>query len=368
MISFSIIIPVYNSEQFLRRCLESIINQTYNHFDVYIVDDGSTDNSWTICNEYSVKYQRIHIFHQDNKGAASARNFALQKVNGDYILLVDSDDSLELDCLESLAKLAISNDFPDIIEFKLKYHACDGSTNLQGTILSDGFYDRSFISERFIPAMIHSINDDSICYSIFNVLRVFKRTLQRSYSIWFDAEIRRWEDWLFAIELFYAANSMVVTNQPLYNYFGHEQGGLGGRYDPNTIYYVFKTLITIDSLDKGKYNTFSNDCIAYKISLIDRCICEIFENESKKDFCTIVYPIVQNEYFAKIVNVCHTNERINIIKKYLNINKYNRITLLLWKYYKRNDIKNKLRRTFSKKYHFLVNQIRYLKRRKNNEY
>ena len=90
----SIIIPIYNSEDFLDSCIESIINQNYKDFELILIDDGSKDNSWNICQQWVGKDCRINIYRQDNKGASSARNLGLDVAKGEWILYVDSDDKV----------------------------------------------------------------------------------------------------------------------------------------------------------------------------------------------------------------------------------------------------------------------------------
>lgn len=98
----SILVPVYNVENYLPRCLESIIGQTYQNLEIVLVDDGSTDKSGEICDAYAKKDSRIRVIHQENKGLSMARNAALEVVTGDYILFVDSDDWIEQDMVEYL--------------------------------------------------------------------------------------------------------------------------------------------------------------------------------------------------------------------------------------------------------------------------
>ncbi len=98
----SILVPVYNSEKYLRQCLDSIVNQTYKDLQVVIVDDGSIDNSLSICREYADKYEFIEVYHQGNAGVASARNALLDKAKGDYTIFIDSDDWIEPDMIEGL--------------------------------------------------------------------------------------------------------------------------------------------------------------------------------------------------------------------------------------------------------------------------
>lgn len=96
----SVIVPVYNTQKFIDRCLKSIIRQTFKDFEIIIINDGSTDNSLEICKSYSLKDDRIRIFSQENGGAASARNAGIAKARGEYIKFIDSDDEITDDCLE----------------------------------------------------------------------------------------------------------------------------------------------------------------------------------------------------------------------------------------------------------------------------
>ena len=99
----SIIIPVYNVEKYLHKCLGCIINQTYKTFELILVDDGSSDKSGEICDDYALRDSRIRVFHIKNGGAASARNFGLENAVGEWIAFVDSDDYISDDYLEVLA-------------------------------------------------------------------------------------------------------------------------------------------------------------------------------------------------------------------------------------------------------------------------
>ncbi len=102
----SIIIPVYNVERYLRECIDSIIAQTYKNLEIILVDDGSSDKSGEICDEYSKKDSRIKVIHKKNGGLSDARNVALDIAKGDYIGFIDSDDYIEKDMFQILYNLA----------------------------------------------------------------------------------------------------------------------------------------------------------------------------------------------------------------------------------------------------------------------
>ena len=98
----SCIIPVYNTEKYLPRCIESVLAQTFVDWETLLIDDGSTDASGSICDEYAAKDERIRVFHKENGGISSARNLGLNYAQGEWIFFVDSDDSLPKTSLESL--------------------------------------------------------------------------------------------------------------------------------------------------------------------------------------------------------------------------------------------------------------------------
>lgn len=111
----SVIIPVYNSEKYLKRCLDSVVNQTLENFEIIIVNDGSSDNSLNILNEYKQKYSQIILLNQNNKGQAVARNRALDIAKGEYISFVDSDDFIENNMLELMYKEAVASNVDMVI-------------------------------------------------------------------------------------------------------------------------------------------------------------------------------------------------------------------------------------------------------------
>ena len=97
---FSVIIPVYNVKDYLHACIDSILEQSYKNFEIILVDDGSTDGSETICDEYSKKYNNIYVYHKQNGGQSSARNIGVEHANGTYFIFVDSDDFIATNTLE----------------------------------------------------------------------------------------------------------------------------------------------------------------------------------------------------------------------------------------------------------------------------
>ena len=117
MVSISVIVPVYNCEDYLEESLGSILNQTFNDIEIICIDDGSTDDSLRILNEMASSDSRVEVFHNENQGAGAVRNYGMKKVSGDYVYFFDADDFLESNALEKAYSNAIRND-SDIVFFK----------------------------------------------------------------------------------------------------------------------------------------------------------------------------------------------------------------------------------------------------------
>lgn len=329
---FSIIIPIFNSEKWLSRCIESVLNQTYSSFEVILIDDGSFDISLKICNYWKNQDERIRVFHQNNRGASAARNFGIKKAKGKYIQFVDSDDTLPSNCLEQIQKELDSCKEPDIVEFRLTYIGPDGTTNIQGTPLVSGLYNRKYIEESFLPVMLQTVENNEAYYPVFNVLRIIKRKLVIENSIYFCESIRRWEDWLFAMEVYIKANEMLVVPKPLYNYYGHIGGGLGGKYDRATYEYVVTAYKRIEKLVGDKYAMYSKYAVKNRVELIERCIREVYHYENPQRRKRITLDILQNTYFKELLMTGDSNQSIMFLRRMIINNKYELAYLMLTLY------------------------------------
>lgn len=114
-VSFSIIVPVYNVEQYLKECVDSILEQKGCELELILVDDGSTDRSGQICDDFAMKDSRVHVIHKENRGASDARNVGTRMAKCDYILFVDSDDYIASDAIKSIGEVICHENFPDLI-------------------------------------------------------------------------------------------------------------------------------------------------------------------------------------------------------------------------------------------------------------
>lgn len=153
----SVIMPVYNVEDFLRQSIDSVLNQTYRNFELYLVDDGSKDSSGKICDEYALKDDRIVVIHKENGGLSSARNAALEKFSGEYVCFIDSDDYFETTFLEKMidAAEAGNHDFIcccyDEVSEKGEFLRACGETVTKDTVYSGNVVDGYLSAEYYFP-------------------------------------------------------------------------------------------------------------------------------------------------------------------------------------------------------------------------
>ena len=151
----SVIIPVYNAEKYLRRCLDSVVNQTYKDIEIIVVDDGSTDGSAVICDEYAARDNRFIVIHQKNGGVSVARQTGLEAVKGDYICFVDADDCIDSKMIDELFQEADTTNSDMII---CDYYA---ETESGWTYSSQKLQDKMFPEE--VIRMILSGNRSGSC-------------------------------------------------------------------------------------------------------------------------------------------------------------------------------------------------------------
>ena len=255
----SVIVPVYKTEKYLNRCIDSIINQTYKNLEIILVDDGSPDNSPSICDNYSKKDQRIRVIHKKNGGSNSARNAGFEIAMGDYITFVDSDDWIDLNMYEEMLKQA-QNDGIDIIRTELK--KTDGQKGTGKQVLP--FNQLTMIDctkER--NKLLKLVSDVKIHANICSML-VKKEVYDKCYP--FDTDISLGEDLVVAINAFCICKNILFINSYYYNYY----------FNTNSI-----------SKSKNRFYKNANDLVLLKEKIFStlnkHCL---LDNNIEQDFLT----------------------------------------------------------------------------------
>ena len=213
---FSIIVPVYNVGKYIEKCIESIINQTYQDLEIILVDDGSTDDCPEICDRFAAEDKRIKVIHKENGGLMSARQAGLKIACGEYVGFVDGDDWIEPDMYESFYS-AVKAHNPDIAMCEF-YFAYPDKKVASSQILSAEFYDKKDMEKKLYPYML--FNKSFYKFGIFPCCwsKLFKKELLEKCLYKVTPEIRVGEDAAFTYPCLLLANSAAYVKKSLYNY------------------------------------------------------------------------------------------------------------------------------------------------------
>lgn len=220
----SIIVPVYNVEQYLPRCVDSLINQTYQNLEIILIDDGSPDRCGEICDEYARKDNRIIVAHKPNGGLSDARNKGLDIAKGEYVMFVDSDDWIDRDTCKTVVNLADSNQ-SNIVIFGVR-----------------NVYDSGKI-EVFPPKYSGIVSCEKCIYSLLCKIQefgIFNYACNKLYNKRLFEGIRFQkgrlaEDQGLIYKLFHKANRICVCEKIFYNYYQRSGSITDGQFIPNLI-------------------------------------------------------------------------------------------------------------------------------------
>lgn len=208
----SIIVPIYNVENYLQQCLDSIRNQTYQNFECLLINDGSPDNSANICREYVDKDSRFKYFEKENGGVSSARNLGIERSEGAYITFIDSDDWVESDYLEVLYKALIDEKADITVSTYKQFNIKDGCFYIHS--FQRGYEKKIFTGPELIDnlqllsSFDHSYS--SVCGKLVKSVRV--------ETIRFNEETTLGEDMEFWYKLFLISDKVVYINKDVYIY------------------------------------------------------------------------------------------------------------------------------------------------------
>lgn len=232
----SVIVPVYNAENYLSNCINTIINQTYENIEIILVNDGSKDDSLNICNEFAEKDDRIIVLNIENSGVSFARNLGLESASGNYITFVDSDDWIELNMVEFAVEKSKKNNADIIMWSYFKNY----SHNEKALPLIPGG-DQSFTIDKdklYLKAIYQFYGEkgfnDTVAAGI-TWCKLYKVDLLKSNNIKFQKELTRAQDAVFNIEAFKKAKLIEFYDENLYHYrINNSSISSGSKFIQNT--------------------------------------------------------------------------------------------------------------------------------------
>lgn len=245
----SIVIPVYNTEKYLEKCVSSILEQTFHDFEVILVDDGSQDASPELCDNFAKKHSQVSVIHQKNAGQTAARKAGLKKAKGEYALLVDADDWLEANALEVLHDNAISSK-ADIVTCNMYFHT-NGRRQAVNQPVPKGVFDQNSLSQYIYPVMIYSgrFFYFGIAAAMWN--KLFKTSLLIANLNAVDEKIQIGEDGLTTYGAFLDAKRIAIIDDHLYNY-RNDNASITRTYTKNQFTNAQKLIAALRTLNRQK--------------------------------------------------------------------------------------------------------------------
>lgn len=221
-LKLSIIVPVYNAESHLQRCIDSILQQTFRDFEVILINDGSKDNTKKICDDNVLLDSRVKAIHKANGGTSSARNEGIKIASGDYIGFVDSDDWLDPEMYHNMYTSAVKNDVDLVISDHRRVFE-DGSSFEVRQPIREGYYDKSDMIKEYFPCLLMR---DDIDYppTISNWACLFRKSLLTDNDILYDTKTKYNEDFLFGATAAYNSKSMYHLKKHVnYNFYYNDE-------------------------------------------------------------------------------------------------------------------------------------------------
>lgn len=212
---FSVIVPIYNIEKYIRKCIDSVLVQSFADFELILVDDGSPDNCGKICDEYEKKDARIKVIHKKNGGLVSARQAGIKVASGDYIFHLDGDDAILPDALESAYKIVCDTN-ADIVSFSYKTCINDIIGEEVEDIISEGIYNKQEIEKNILPHLLSDDNMNHIFYFLWG--KVIKRELATKHQFNVNTAISLGEDLSCIVPCFLEAQKVYMSKKPIYLY------------------------------------------------------------------------------------------------------------------------------------------------------
>lgn len=278
---FSLILPVYNVEKYVKRCVNSLLRQEYTDYEIILVDDGSADSSGSICDKLADKNNNIFAYHKENGGLSDARNYGMDRAKGNYILFIDSDDWVDEKLLISLHN-HLNKSNVDILKFGFQKMQEGNYKNTFFSYFNIGVYDRRQIEETILPYTIGPKRlfcyEQNACKSVWSHVYLLNFLRENNIRFVSEREILN-EDYLFNLHTLLYAKSLEVTHYILY-YYDYREGSLSKRYITNEferklkLHREYKLLLERNGLFERYETPYYSECVdGFYACISNECCC-----------------------------------------------------------------------------------------------
>lgn len=309
----SVVIPIYKTEKFLKRCINSILNQTLNDIEIILVDDGSPDDCPQICDEYASRYKRIKVIHKKNEGLGMARNSGIGSSSGEYITFIDSDDYIEPTYLEDLYNLAVNNNVDVCVSGGI--YIDDGKKVSVRYCVSPELHNKCIEDLQEIKkfsAKVVSPNKYGKDYcSLSSCFSLFRRSLFTEKGLAFVSEKSFLsEDMEFNMKLYQECNSVYLSNIIGYHYW-YNDNSLSRGNKKNRFELLIATMSILEKKLKEYRIENEEDRIAFYYWVnFEKCVNQEVRYNKLRDFTNIqqnIQKMLSDDMSIRYLNIISRN-------------------------------------------------------------
>lgn len=307
----SIIIPVYNSEKYLKECIDSIISQNNNIFELLLIENGSTDHSKEICDEYADKFNFIKAFHIPNKGVSNARNYGIEHSSGEWITFIDSDDFISPEYIQSIEPFL--NTDTDLITFNYVRYINEQKKESGNLTITEGKHQSTI--ELFKLAVRLEVSALSVCLSIY------KNSIIKNNDLKFNEEMKTCEDFMFSLSYYNYITQYNIINKNLYYYRLNpfSTTSIRSLQHANNYQIVFNTVVNIIK-DK---NIDNKNILIFKERWTKWIIGLIYNYKSQKITDELIKEFVYTQTYYKLATKFKSKKIKLRFERFLLINQMN---------------------------------------------
>lgn len=306
---FSVIVPIYKVEKYLKQCVDSILRQTFSDFELILVDDGSPDDCPQICDEYAKQDNRVKVVHKQNGGLTSARKAGIKVASGDYVFAVDGDDYIDSELLKKVNEV-LSHDDYDIVCFgHITFPAKSAMSRIH--LFREGAYNKEQIIDEIYPILIAGVTEKGFPANIWG--KVFKKEVLMPIQCDLPNEIIIGEDACISYVSIYNANAIYIMHESLYHYRVDNQSLTRSRKAFNWKEPLLRASFYYQHLPKDKFD----DQIARATvhSLFNVAVSQFNRNEKYSIIAKDIKQNIKQSQYAKIISRCSTkNNKLRLAK------------------------------------------------------
>lgn len=260
---FSVIVPIYNIEKYLKRCIESVLAQSFKDYELILVDDGSPDNCPKICDEYAAKDERIKVIHKENGGLVSARQAGIKIATGDYVFHLDGDDAVCEDALESAYEI-IKTHNPDIVSFSYKPYVDGVVGETIYDLVDEGLYNKADMIKSIYPNLLSNKNMKNLFY--FSWGKAIKRDLATKHQLNVNPAISMGEDLSCSTPCYLDADTVYMSRKAIYLYTVRDNS-ITTDFKTSQITQIADVITGLRNLDVEKPSDFDEQISRYSCFL-----------------------------------------------------------------------------------------------------